>query len=167
MKTLALCILLTSFCYQAQAKVVSSDQLTVSPSTIDKVVHLVDKSKAGSFKKKLSILVTDSGLSTDVSPRYTVFLGYSSMTEMGNIFADFKINDRAVDFLSASRKSPGVYQVKVTELRDDGMYEVTQTIDATQMFIDESDMRKSCGDNFCDATLKTKISISETSKKLN
>jgi len=45
------------------------------------------------------------------------------------------------------------------------MFEVTQTINATKIFSDENILRKKCGDDFCDETLKTSISISEYAKK--
>jgi len=147
------------------SKTINSSTLTLSPSSIDKVIRLVDKDQSGSSHKKLSIIVTDRGMSTDVSPRYTVFLGYASLAEMGNISADFEINNQAYKFISASRKSAGVYQIKTLEYRDEGMFEVTQTINATKIFSDENKLRKNCGGDFCDETLKTSISISEIAKK--
>ncbi|MES2803906.1 MAG: hypothetical protein V4654_15545 [Bdellovibrionota bacterium] len=159
----ALVILTTIF---AQAKIVNSEDLKVSASSIDQVIRLVDKDDPGSSHKKLSIIVEDHGMSTDVSPRYTISLGYASMAEMGNITADFKITDQAYKFISAKRKGAGIYEVKTKEYRDaDGMYDVTLTIDATKMFVDEKEQRKACGDNFCDLVLKTSISVSEKATK--
>lgn len=168
MKNLVLVMALTvmSTVGLASTKVPSS-QVHVSPSDIDKVVRLVDKNESGSSHKKLQIVVTDQGMSTDVSPRYKVYLSYASLAEMGNISADFVINENAIQFLSASRKAPGIYEVKVMEYRDDGMYEVTQEINATAIFVDENKMRKECGGDFCDGNLKTSVSIKESAKKLN
>ncbi len=148
------------------AKTVSSSKLQVEPSSIDQVIRLVDKHEPGSSHKKLSVVIEDRGMSTDVSPRYSIYLGYASLAEMGNISADFKINENAYKFLSATRKAPGIYEVKVVEYRDeDGMVEVTQTIDATKMFSDEQKLRKQCDGDFCDQTLKTTVEVKETAKK--
>lgn len=148
------------------AKTVPSSQLQIEPSSIDKVIRLVDKNEAGSSHKKVSIIVEDKGMSTDVSPRYSVYFGYASLAEMGNITADFKINDNAFKFISATRKAPGIYEVKLVEYRDEeGMVEVTQTIDAVKMFSDEEKLRKQCGEDFCDQILKTSVDVKETTKK--
>ena len=149
----------------ANAGTVSSAINKIEPSGIDKVIRLVDKNDYKTGHKKVSIVVEDKGMSTDISPRYTVYLGYSSLAEMGNIWADFKINDNVFEFISATRKAPGIYEVKVIEYRDeDGMTEVTQTINANKMFSDEREMLKKCGDGFCDGELKTSIQVTETSK---
>lgn len=148
------------------AKTVSSSQNQVKPSSIDQVIRLVDKIEQGSSQKKLSVVVEDAGMSTDVSPRYSVYLAYASLAEMGNISADFKINKNAYKFLSATRKSPGIYEIKVIEYRDqDGMVEVTQTIDASKIFSDEKKIRSQCGTDFCEQTLKTTVEVTETAKK--
>lgn len=148
------------------ATTVPSSKVQLSPSSIDKVVRLVDKKEADSSYKKVQILVTDRGMSTGVSPRYSVYLAYSSLAEMGNIFADVVINENAIEFLSASRKAPGIYEVKVTEYHDGEMYEVTQEINATAIFVDEEKKRKECGDDFCDGALKTSVSITTKAKKI-
>lgn len=158
----ALVILSATF---AQAKTVNSTDVQISASSIDQVIRLVDKNEPGSSHKKLSIIVEDRGMSTDVSPRYTISLGYASMAEMGNITASFQISDQAFQFISASRKSAGIYEVKTVEYRDDGMYDVTTTIDATKMFVDEKEQRKACGGDFCDQELKTSIELSEKAQK--
>ncbi len=166
MKKMILSMLFLVYSFSAQAYEVSSQKHSISPASIDKAITLVDKSGSPQHKK-VNVIVTDSGMSTDVSPRYTVYLGFASMAEMGNISASFKVNDQASKFISASRKSAGIYEVKTIEVRDEGMYEVTQMIDAVKMFSDEQKLRKNCGDDFCDHELKTKIIISETIKKLN
>lgn len=151
------------------AETLTTTQESIAPSSIDQEIRLVDKNDTGSSHKKVSIIVTDSGMSTDVSPRYTIYLGYASFAEMGNIAANFKVTDQAFKFLTASRKAPGIYEIKFVEYRADGVagfYEVTQMIDATKMFADENKLRNSCGDDFCDHTLNTTISVSETLKKL-
>lgn len=158
----ALVILSATF---AQAKTIASTEVQISAANIDQVIRLVDKKEPGSSHKKLSIIVEDGGMSTDVSPRYTISLGYASMAEMGNIKASFQISDQAFQFISASRKAAGIYEVKTVEYRDDGMYDVTTTIDATQMFVDEKEQRKACDGDFCDQALKTSIEISEKAQK--
>lgn len=159
----ALVILSTAF---AQAGTVKSQDLQIAPSKIDQVIRLVDKNDPGSSHKKLSIIVTDHGMSTDLSPRYSIYLAYASLAEMGNIAVDFKINDQAIQFLAASRKAAGIYEVVTTEYRDDGMYKVTTTIDATKMFSDEKKEREACGGDFCDLKLKTSVSTSEKVEKV-
>ena len=153
------------FSVVSQAKKIQSEQLNLSPSSIDKTIRLVDKNEPGSSHKKLSIIVTDNGMSTDVSPRYQIYLGYASLAEMGNITVDFKISEDAYQFVSASRKSAGIYEVKTVEYRGDGFYDVTLTIDATKVFSDERSLRQSCGDDFCDQMLKSTIKVTETSQK--
>lgn len=149
----------------AMAKVVPSSKQRVDPAHIDQMIRLVDKKEIGSSHKKLSIIVTDGGMSTDVSPRFTVYLGYASMAEMGNLTSTFKINDNAFQFVSASRKAAGIYEVKVIEYRDDvGLVEVTQTIDATKLFSDEKKIRNPC-DGFCDQEFKSSVEVQETVKQ--
>lgn len=147
-------------------KIESSNTLKLSPSIIDQVIQLVNKHESGSSHKKLSIVVTDSGMTTDMSPRYSVYLGYASLAEMGNISADFLITDQTIKFLSAKRIKAGVYEVKTIEYRaddeSDGFSEVTHLIDATKMFSDELKLRKNCNEAFCDKKLKTSIEVTET-----
>lgn len=163
MLLLALVILSAAF---ARARTIKSEDVQISASSIDQVIRLVDKKDPGSSHKKLSIIVEDRGMSTDVSPRYTISLGYASMAEMGNITASFKISDQAFQFVSASRKSAGIYEVKTVEYRDeDGLVNVTTTIDATKMFADEKEQRKACGGDFCDQALKTSIEVLEKAQK--
>lgn len=155
-------ILLTSLL--AQAMTVSSGKESIAPSDIDQVIRLVDKydPSATVAHKKLSIVVADSGMSSDVSPRYTVYLSYVSLSETGNIKADFKITDQPIQFLDATRKSAGIYEVIVNEARgSQGFVQVTYTIDARKMFSDEAKARKKCGDDFCDLTLQTTVSVTE------
>lgn len=164
MKNLLIAAVVTLATLATQAKSIQSEKLNIAPSSIDQVIRLVNKDNPGSSHKKLSIIVTDGGMSTDVSPRYSIYLGYASMAEMGNISAEFKISDQAYKFVSASRKSAGVYEVKTVEYREDGMYNVTTTIDATKMFSDENKARTACGDGFCDLELKSSVSVTESAK---
>jgi hypothetical protein len=150
------------------AKTIASSDEKISAAAIDKVIRLVDKDNPGSSQKKVSIVLEDHGMSTDVSPRYTAYLGFASFAEMGNLSADFKISDQIYTFTSAARKSAGIYEIKFTEYRSEvGMIEVTQTIDATKMFSDDQKMRVQCDTGFCDGDLKTSVSVSEVFKKLN
>jgi hypothetical protein len=165
-KQFAVSMLVVFSTLAVQAKTLPSSKQSISPAEVDQVIRLAEKKDIGSYNKKVSIIVTDHGLSTDVSPRYSVYLGFASFAEMGNISANFLVNDQAFKFISASRKSAGIYEIKVIEYRGDGMYEVTQELDATKMFSDEQKLRKDCGADFCDQNLKTSISTKETAKKL-
>jgi hypothetical protein len=144
---------------------IKSQKVEINPSSIDQVFRLVDKNDPGTSHKKLQIVTTDHGMSTDLSPRYSVYLGYASLAEMGNISADFKITDQAMKVISATRLSAGVYEVRVKEFLDDeiGMLEMVYTIDATSLFSDEKKLREKCGGDFCDEDLKTKIWVTRTS----
>lgn len=145
----------------AQASSIKSEKLSIAPSSIDKTFRLVDKN-GDEGQKKLSIIVADKGMSTDVSPRYSVYLGYQSNAEMGNLSADFLITDEAMSVESAKRVSAGIYQVVVDRYRD-GLYseKVTLTIDATKMFADENKKREACGGDFCDGEILTSIEVKE------
>ena len=161
-------MILTTFVFLAsaisQAASVQSEKLEVAPSSIDQVIRLVDKNEPGSSQKKLSIITTDSGMRTDLSPRYKIYLGYQSNAEMGNIAADFKISDQFLTVSSAKRISGGIYEVTGEKLNSgDGPFiqKVTIRIDATKMFSDENTLRKNCGDDFCDRDLETSIEVTE------
>ena len=165
MNKMILTSLVILFSVITQAKTIQSEELSLAPSSIDKVIRLVDKDDFGSTHKKLSVIVTDNGMSTDVTPRHTIYLGYASIAEMGNISADFMISD-AYEFVSASRKSAGIYEVITNEYRGaDASYKVTYTIDATQIFSDEKAQRRACGEGFCDENLKTSIVVTEKAVK--
>lgn len=148
----------------AQAEVIPSTLEKIAPDSVDQLIKLVNKDEPGSSQKKVSIVVTDGGMSTDVSPRYSVYLGLSSLAEMGNLSATVKITDQAFQFLSATRKGPGQYEVKTIEYRAEGLVEVTKQINANQMFADERRDRAACdvGDGFCDGTISTSVTVTET-----
>lgn len=166
MKTLALASLLIFSSLVAQGRTLPSDStLSVQTSTIDQTIRLFSKDRPGSSLEKVSVVVTDGGMSTDVSPRYKVYLTYQSYAEMGNITTSFLISDKAFRFLSATRSGPGTYVIKTVVYDDRGFVEVTQTINAAQMLRDEAKLRESCGRDFCDVDLKTSIEIKETWKE--
>lgn len=164
MKTtiLILTMLLSSVSY---AHTIPSKKLAVAPSEIDKVIFVETKKVPGSSHEKVSIVVTDNGMSTDVSPRYHIYLGYASLAEMGNLSADFKVSDQAYQFISARKISSSIYEVKTVEYRDDGMYNVTLTINATKVFSDEKETRKNCNSAFCEQPIKSTIEVTEAVKK--
>lgn len=169
MKKLILIATLTLTATVSQAKIVKSVEAQIDPANIDTVINLVNKNEPGSSQKKLNIVVQDSGMSTDVSPRYTVYLGYASMAEMGNITSTYEITNEGYGPVRAERKAAGIYTVVVTQFVGQvGFAEVTYEVNATQMFIDENKMRNACGGDFCDGTLKSQISVKQLSvKKLN
>ncbi|UOF02713.1 hypothetical protein [Bdellovibrio reynosensis] len=145
------------------AKTIPSSKIEIAPSSIDQVVRLVDKRESG--HTKVNIIVEELGMSTDVSPRYTVYLGFASLGEMGNIYADFKIDDAVWEFKSATRIAAGIYEVQVVGFDENyEMREFTYTIDTTQMFIDERKARKKCGGDFCDQELNTTIEVKTSVK---
>lgn len=162
MKKLIVSSLVLLMSSAAFAKSVYPSSPKISPSSIDTVYRLVDKPNPGSSHKKLSIITTDGGMSTDVSPRYSIYLGYASMAEMGNIQADFKITDKAFQIIGAKRLDSGIYEVQYLEYRDEGMLKVTQVIDATAMFSEENRQRKACGSDFCDIRLSKPVEVTET-----
>jgi len=143
-------------------EVKSNPQLTLRPSEISAVIPLVNKVDDTGLQKRLQIVVQDQGMSTDVSPRYKVFLSYASLAEMGNLTADFELSANVFEFLSATRTAPGLYTIKFKELRNGKMLEVTQEVNALQLFIKEKETRTNCGDNFCDLTIKSKILVQES-----
>lgn len=164
MKTLLTMMSVVLAVATAQATTVSSEKIQIAPSEVDRVIRLVDKKEIGSSHKKVSIVVADNGMSTDVSPRYRIYLGYASLAEMGNISTDFLISDQAYDFISAKRVSAGIYEVKAKVYSDEGFVTVTSTIDATKMFSDEKKMRENC-EGFCDGELNTSVVVTEKVKK--
>ncbi len=163
MKTFILTTLLSLNTFASAVEIIKSSKETIVPSSIESVISMIPSQP----DKKVQFVVTNHGMSTDVSPRFSVYLGYATLAEMGNINADFEITSQAFDFISATRKSAGHYVVKTKEYGDEGMHNVTYEIDATQMFVDEKKTRKNCGGDFCDVSLETSISVKRTAKKCN
>jgi hypothetical protein len=146
----------------ANAKPVAPTNEQISPAQVDKTIRLSETDNQG-ITKKLSIVVTDHGKSTDVSPRYSVYLSYNSMAEMGNISGAYLITHKAYSDVSAKRIAPGLYEVKYTEYRDElGMVDVTATINAEEAFIEDKNKRANCGDDFCDGSLTVSIKVTES-----
>ncbi|HEY8271775.1 MAG TPA: hypothetical protein VIG33_12865 [Pseudobdellovibrionaceae bacterium] len=160
MKASLLALLITLGALVSHAEIIKSSKVQIAPSTISAVISLIP----GVNDKKIQVVVADHGLSTDVSPRYTIYLGFAAFAERGNITADFKITEQPVEFLSATRKSAGHYTVKTREYTDGGMVEATYEIDATKVFADEHKERNRCASDFCDLDLETSISIKRTEK---
>ncbi|AHZ85155.1 hypothetical protein Bb109J_c2465 [Bdellovibrio bacteriovorus] len=159
---LPIAALLTSV--SAQAKTIASDDKQIPVSSVSQVVQLA-KVERDSVTKTVSVVVTDHGKSTDVSPTASIYLTFTAFAEMGNISTSFPI-DHVLSFASAVRKSAGIYEIKAQVYRDEaGIQDITYTIDTNQMFIDEDKMRKACGGDFCDGELKTSIEVKETLKK--
>lgn len=166
MQALLLAIFI-AFSISVQAKTFASTTESVSVAQVDQVIQLVNKRDPGSSQKKVSILVVDHGMSSDVSPRYSIYLGFASLAEMGNFSTQVKVTNQAFQFISASRKSAGVYEIKAVEYRDqDGLVEVTHLIDANQMFLDEQRLRKQCVEHFCDEYFKSSVFIKESVRKI-
>lgn len=162
MKKLAIALssLVALVSFSAFGATVPSVVDTTSPAYVDQVIPLVNKQVPGSSHLKASFVVLDNGMSTDVSPRYTVYLTLASFAEMGNLVANFKITDQAFQFKSAKKISDEVYEVSFVEYRDQ-MYDVTLTINAKQMFADEAAARLTCGEDFCDQELQSTVEVTE------
>jgi hypothetical protein len=140
----------------------------IDAAHIDQVVRLVDKDdqQTGGTIRRVQVVVTDNGLSTDVSPRNAIYLTFASLAEMGNFHATFKLNDRTMKVLSVKKVNPGIYQIKTVDYSDElGLVEVVQTIDSTDMFIQERALRINCGQNFCGGTVNSTIKVSKTTSK--
>ncbi|MBN8538805.1 MAG: hypothetical protein J0L82_00345 [Deltaproteobacteria bacterium] len=162
---MAVSALVLAFSFSANAAAVSSTSETVAPDSVDQVIRMVDQQVPGSSHLKASVVVLDLGMSTDVSPRYTVYLTLASLAEWGNIGATFKITDQAYQFKSARKISNQVFEVVFVEYRDQ-MYDVTITIDAKKLFADEAKARQECGDDFCDIVLQSTVDVKEVATVL-
>lgn len=139
---------------------VSSSEVTLTPSTVSEVQHFTLPSEDGT-SQRLSIITTEDGMSTDVYPRYAIYLGYASYAEMGNISTNFSIG-RFVEVTSVRQKSAGIFEIKALRITEEGMPRVTLTVDARQVLADEKKLRESCNDDFCDKDLDSKINVTET-----
>lgn len=159
MKKLIIIATLMGSAQVLNAQPMASGKVSIVPSSIHSVINLLAHP---SSEKKLQLIVTDHGPSTDVSPRYSVYLGFATLTEMSHITADFKITDQPISVLGARRLSAGHYELKALELGSKGdLVSAIYAIDATQLFLDERAAQKSCGE-FCDLELQTKISVTRT-----
>lgn len=159
---LPLAALLTSA--PALAKTITSNNETIAVSSVSQVIRLA-KVERGPVTKTVSVVVTDLGKSTDVSPTASIYLTFTAFAEMGNLSTSFTI-DNVLSFTSAVRKSAGIYEIKALVYRDEaGLQDVTYTVDTNQMFIDEEKQRAACGDGFCDGELTTSVEVKETLKK--
>ncbi|QLY23985.1 hypothetical protein [Bdellovibrio sp. KM01] len=152
--------------FVAHAKTISPSEEKTDISSIDQTIRLAETRDREGTLRKVNIVITDHGLSTDVSPRYSIYLGYSSSAEMGNLYASYKITDQAYSDVSAKKLSPGIYEVKWTEYRgEDGMVSVTQKIDANAVYATDRVQRKQCGNDFCDGRIKADLTVTETAVK--
>ncbi len=160
----------TLFSLNVFAAKVPSAEIVLQPSELEKVIRLEEKNDYNTGHEKILIVVSDKGLSTDVSPRYGVYLSYANLAEMGIIRASFSIAN-ALQFVSAKKVKRGVYQVKTIEYRsngdEDSMFKVTYTVDATQVIADEAKQREECAktNDFCDSLLETSINVTERATK--
>lgn len=153
----------------AFGKEVKNTDITISPATIDNMVQLVNKEDLSDNHKKLSLIVKDTGRSTDFSPRFTVYLGYGSFAEAGNLTASFELTKDVIKVISANRLEAGIYELLTSEIResDEGSMRlnVRYQIDARKMFADEQALRKVCN-VFCDKELSTAITVTEKTTKI-
>lgn len=132
---------------------VKSSKEVVSPSRVVELVKLVNKEDI-----KVSILVSDIGGSTDVSPTQELYFTLYVKGEMYNTDATFNLG-AIYKFISAKRISGGVYEV-VAEVpnEENWMPEVkTLVIDAQKAII--SIKAVTCEDFDCDASTQFAASI--------
>lgn len=155
------CLLMLLGSFSAQAGEVASSEVTIVPSTISEVKHFPVLSEPGSSESRFSIVVAEGGMSTDVYPRYSLYLGFASYAEMGNISTNFELG-RFLDITEIKKKAPGIFEVKAVKVTERDMPSVTLTIDATQVLADEENLRKSCDMDFCDKELSSKVKVTET-----
>ncbi|WP_413581762.1 hypothetical protein [Bdellovibrio sp. HCB288] len=137
----------------------------ITPDFVDQAIRLADTQK-DSVRRKVTVVVTDLGLSTDMSPRSTVYLTYNSNAEMGNLSASFLVANDVFHGLEAKRVAPGIFEISYVTYRDEGgMLKVTKTIDATELYVQDHKMRNACGNDFCDGQINASIDVKETAKK--
>ncbi|WP_413574714.1 hypothetical protein ACLVWU_10835 [Bdellovibrio sp. HCB290] len=139
----------------------------IYPERVDQAIRLT-QSRTEGVLRKVTIVTTDNGMSTDVSPRHSIYLTYNSFAEMGNLSAAYLITDEALSDVQAKRIEAGIYEVSYMAYREEkGMVMVTKTINAIEAFIADKDQREACGIDFCDGDIKASIDVKETSKKVN
>lgn len=132
---------------------VKSTKEVVSPSRVVELVKLVNKEDI-----KVSVIVSDIGGSTDVSPTQELYFTLYVKGEMYNTDATFNLGP-IYKFISAKRVSGGVSEV-VAEVpnEENWMPEVkTLVIDAQKAII--SIKAVSCEDFDCDASTQFEASI--------
>lgn len=154
------CLMMLLVSFSAQAGEVASSPVTIEPSAISEVKHFPLLSEPGSSESRFSVITTVGGMSTDVYPRYALYLGFASYAEMGNISTNFELG-RYLDITEIKKKAPGIFEVKAVKMTETDMPSVTLTIDATQVLADEENLRKSCDMDFCDKELNSKVKVTE------
>jgi hypothetical protein len=163
MKKMMIALAVSAFALTSHAKTLKPSDVKLSLSSIDQVIRLVRKEESGSSDRKLNLVITDTGMSTDVSPRIGIYLALASWAEMGNISAEYDLTNTALKFISAKRKAPGIFEIKY--LDSTSLNQVTMTVDARSLQNDERKARAACGDDFCDKSLNSEIKITEVVSK--
>ncbi len=132
---------------------VKSTKEVISPSRVVELVKLVNKDDI-----KVSVVVSDIGGSTDVSPTQELYLTLYVKGEMYNTDATFNLGP-IYKFISAKRISGGVYEVEAEVPNEENwMPEVkTLVIDAQSAII--SIKAVSCDDFDCDASTQFEASV--------
>lgn len=169
MKNLIVLIVVALTSITASAASINPTNVKLSPDSISDLIHLAKSERDGVFKN-VSLVITDNGMSTDVSPRHEVYLTYTSFAEMGNLSATYLIDELVFGEITAKRISAGVYEVTYTGVpstQDLTLVTITKTIDTTAAFIDDANQRKQCSLNhdFCDGKINAKIKVTTTISK--
>ncbi|WP_413584348.1 hypothetical protein [Bdellovibrio sp. HCB274] len=165
MKKIVMFAIALSAAVTSHAAPLAPTKAQISPDDIDQAIRL-SATRRDSALRKITVVVTDSGSSTDVSPRHTIYFTYNSFAEMGNMRATYLVAEDAFADVQATRVSAGIYEVSYIAYRaEQGMVKVTKTIDATEAFIEDKAKRDACGYDFCDAAIEAAIDMKETSKK--
>jgi len=98
------------------------------------------------------------GQSTDVSPKYRLYLTYFNGGEMNNTKTAFDLG-YFLKLKSYERLKPGMYQISATRLSDKGFpQDVLITIDTSQVFVDDRNLHLS---DFEDPYFLSTIQVTE------
>ena len=87
---------------------------------------------------EVRIVTSYLGQSTDVSPRYQVFIIFYHGGEMNNTKTAFNLG-RYWEFLSAKRKGRGLYEINVAKIGTT-LETITLVVDMKQVFIDDANL---------------------------
>jgi hypothetical protein len=140
---------------------VENTRENVSPARIQKLIHLFSAKKDTSPDLRVTLAVEDTGGSTDVSPTLKMWLNLYIKGEMFSTDASFDVGP-ALEFYSAKRTGQGTYQIKSLNYTDEGMVDVTTTIEANPAIQSMKAVR--CEEFDCDASNNFKATVTVTTE---
>lgn len=119
----------------------------------------------------LSVVAVDGGMSTDVSPRYQIVVGFFSPAEMGNLDASFLLTNTVWDVQKVRLESNHLI-LRVREISDEFLDQENSTIFADVIYrLDigpliqaEAQRRQSesCLESFCDGELDVTLPLTRS-----